>query len=121
MSKRNAPVEQAPMSLFPIRAQAETAKGPKRLLGFRCPEPPLSYIQGILKRGYTLTDVVTQHVILARDVLLKLDSLWMVVELESKQRGCSPGEAVAEMALEVIRQKYPALANFDAKSDPKKK
>lgn len=92
---------------YPKRGDKGARDEPKTAVTWRAAAVPLSFVKSIVTRGYRIGDVITDLVLLARDVMVGMDAIWIYVLLEAKKRGVSNGQAVAHLASEAIIQKHP--------------
>jgi hypothetical protein len=100
------------MSFFQSRPdRPETLPGPKKPLNFRCPEPALSFIRDLQKRGLSLTQALTDVVLFAKELSETLGEWHIYVEFEAKRRKVTLGTAVAQILIECLSEKYPDAKN----------
>lgn len=110
--KRAKPV---PMSSFFPPRSPRARGGPKKAISFRATEPLTSYVESVVKRGYSLTEVMMQLGLIAKDVISGVESVRLLVEHEADKRGLSVGAVVAELCAERLKELYPGFLERPSK------
>ncbi len=97
----------APLTYFPERKDPSVRGGPKVGISFKAPEQLGQYIEGIRKRGYSLSTVMIDLLSFARDVMEHTDVMVRKLQFEADERNLSLGALIGELASEKIRELYP--------------
>lgn len=112
--KRGAKQADQMPSFFPSRTP-RTRGGPKKPIAFRSTEPLTGYVEAIVKRGYSMTEVMMFLGLIAKDVLSGMEPARLLVEHEAEKRNMPVGVAIASLAVERLEELYPEFFKRPAK------
>lgn len=95
--------------------------GPTKAMTYQCPEPALSYIQEMRKKGEKLNALLTDMVLFAKTFSEEIGEWSALLEFEAKRRKVAIGSAAAQLIVERLTEKYPDTKGSLRALDGKKK
>lgn len=97
---------------FFARLAREQGSGKKRSLSVRAPPDLAAFMEQFERRQRTISDGLVQVIAFARDAYQTLSKHTVLLSEYADEHDFTMGEAVAQLALERLREVYPEMMAF---------